>query len=241
MYACYWYDTKIPYPKLFQETCVAHLLHNCATKIKSHFEDKDQLIAKVKAVTIKNRTRQAKFSATGYPPQPVPAKWGSWLNAALYYAKTLLEVKTVVESFVGSEILVTQAKVNLQKSGLAGQLLKIKDQYGCLVKLIEKMESAKYTIKEAVQAFKELDLGKNTCNINQYIKKRMQNNGISEIINMERQGISPAVYHMLQNSQPTSAFCRKIFHVKKLWAKDRNFKVENVRHYMILYFNVSTW
>ena len=60
---------------------------NCAMKIKSHFEDVDQLIAKVKAVTIKNKTRQAKFSAIGYPPQPVPARWGSWLNTALYYAK----------------------------------------------------------------------------------------------------------------------------------------------------------
>ena len=62
---------KSLYPKLFHMTCVAHLLHNCAMKIKAHFEDVDQLIAKVKAVTIKNKTRQAKFSAIGYPPQPV--------------------------------------------------------------------------------------------------------------------------------------------------------------------------
>ena len=33
----------------------------------------------------------------------------------------------------------------------------------------------------------------------------MQNNDTSEIINMERQDISSAEYHMLQNSQPTSA------------------------------------
>ena len=58
---------KFLYPKLFHVTCVAHLLHNCAMKIKSHFEDVDQLIAKVNAVTIKNKTRQAKFSAIGYP------------------------------------------------------------------------------------------------------------------------------------------------------------------------------
>ena len=115
-------------------------------KIKFHFEDRDQQIAKVKAVTIKNNTRQAKFSAIGYPPQPVPTRWGSWLNAALYYAKKLPKVKAIVKSFVGCGILVTQAKVSLQKSGLAGQLLKIKDQYECLAKLIEKMESAKYTI-----------------------------------------------------------------------------------------------
>ena len=118
---------KSLYPKLFHVTCVAHLLRNCAMKIKSHFEDVDQLIAKV--VKIKNKTRPTKFSAIGYPPQPVPIRWGSWLNAALYYTKNLPEVKSIVESFVGSGILVTQAKVSLQKSGLAGQLLKIKDQF----------------------------------------------------------------------------------------------------------------
>ena len=61
--------------------------------------------------------------------------------------------------------------VSLQKSGLAGQLLKIKVQYECLVKLIEKMEIVKYTIKEAVQAIQELDFGEDACNINQYIKQ----------------------------------------------------------------------
>ena len=104
------------------------------------------------------------------------------------------------------------------------------------------MESAKYTIKEAVQAIQELDFGKDTCNINQYIKKKTQNNDISEIINMERQDILPAVYHMLQNSQPTSASVkRNLSMLKKLLAKDRNFKAKNVRHYMILHFNASTW
>ena len=74
-------------------------------KIKSHFEDVDQLIAKVKAVTIKNKTRQAKFSAIGYPPQPVPTRWGSWLNAALYYAKKLSEVKSNCGKFSSFRLL----------------------------------------------------------------------------------------------------------------------------------------
>ena len=53
----------------------------------------------------------------------------------------------------------------------------------------------------------------------------MQNNDISEIINMERQDISPAVYHMLRNSQPKSASVERSFSMlKKLLAKDRNFK-----------------
>ena len=104
------------------------------------------------------------------------------------------------------------------------------------------MESANYTIIEAVQAIQDLDFGADTCNINQYIKKRMQNNDISETINMERQDITSAVYHMLQNSQPTSASIERSFSIlEKVLAKNRNFMVENVRHYMILHFDASTW
>ena len=40
------------YPELFYYTnCEAHILHNCAMKVISHFEDVDQLIAKVKSPT----------------------------------------------------------------------------------------------------------------------------------------------------------------------------------------------
>ena len=58
-------------------------------------------------------------------------------------------MKAIVDEWPG--ILVTQAKVSLQAIGLATQLPKIKEQYECLIKLAETMESSKYTIKEAVQ------------------------------------------------------------------------------------------
>jgi len=54
-----------------RSTYVAHLLHDCAMKVKSHFHDVDQLIASIKAATIKNKSRQAQFAVIGYPPQPI--------------------------------------------------------------------------------------------------------------------------------------------------------------------------
>ena len=58
---------------------------------------------------------------------------------------------------------------------------------------------------------------------------------------MERQDISPALYHMIQNSQPTSASVERSFSMwKKLLAKDKIFTAKNVRHYMILHVNAST-
>ena len=101
--------------------------------------------------------------------------------------------------FEGSGILVAQAKVSLQTTDLATQLLKIIDQYKCLVIFIEMMESAKYIIKVAVQTIEELDFGKDTCSINRYGYKRIKNNDISKIMHMERPDILPAAYSLLQH------------------------------------------
>ena len=46
------------HPKLCYITCLAHLLHNCAMKVKSHFEDVNQQIAKVKAVDKSKKCRK---------------------------------------------------------------------------------------------------------------------------------------------------------------------------------------
>ena len=62
---------KCLYSKLFHETCVAHLLHNCTMKVKSHFEDDDQLIGKAKSAIVKNEIRQAKFVTIGCLHQPL--------------------------------------------------------------------------------------------------------------------------------------------------------------------------
>ena len=83
-------------------------------KVKSHFKDIGQVIAKVKLTTVKNKNRQAKFVTIGCLPQPVVTRWGSWLNASLYCTKNLPEVKEIVGSFEGFDFLVTEAKVNLQ-------------------------------------------------------------------------------------------------------------------------------
>ena len=58
-------------------------------KANSHFEDVDQLIAKLKSATIKYKARQVKFAAIGFSPQPVVTRWEGWLNVGLYHAKNL--------------------------------------------------------------------------------------------------------------------------------------------------------
>ena len=68
---------KSLYSELFHVTCTAHLLHKRGMKVKSHFEDVDQIIAKAKSGTVKNKIRQVKFDTVGCPLQPVATRWGS--------------------------------------------------------------------------------------------------------------------------------------------------------------------
>ena len=89
---------KLLHPRLFHVTFMAHLLHNCAEKVRSHFQQVDNLTAKVKAVTVKNKNRCNKFNEIDTPPQPVLTRWGTWLNAAEYYAKNLVKVREIVNA-----------------------------------------------------------------------------------------------------------------------------------------------
>ena len=74
------------YLSLMHVTCVAHLLHNCAMRVRAHFKNIDEVIATIKAATIKNKGRKKDFYDAGLPspPDPVITKWAAWLRAALY-------------------------------------------------------------------------------------------------------------------------------------------------------------
>ena len=83
----------------------------------------------------------------------------------------------------------------------------------------------KFESHHRLKVIQELDFGVDTCRINRYIKKRMQNNGISKIMDVEGPDNSLVVYSLLQPSQPTSASVQKSFSMlRKLFAKDKNLR-----------------
>ena len=53
------------YPSLMHITCAAHLLHNCAMRVHARFKNIDEVIATIKAATIKNKDRKIDFHDAG--------------------------------------------------------------------------------------------------------------------------------------------------------------------------------
>ena len=121
------------YPSLMHVTCVAHLLHNCAMRVRAHLKNIDEIIATIKAATINNKDRKKDFHDTGLPspPDPVITTWATWLRAALYYSENLPAVRTIVNNWISAGLLVSRAKNAINVEDLVPDLVKL-NQYRTL-------------------------------------------------------------------------------------------------------------
>ena len=81
-------------------------------RVRAHFKNIDEVIATIKAVTIKNKDRKKDFHDAGLPspPDPVITRWATWLRAALYYSENLPTVRTIVNNWTSAGLLVSRAK-----------------------------------------------------------------------------------------------------------------------------------
>ena len=220
------------YPFLMHVTCVAHLLHNCAMRVRARFKNIDEIIATIKAATIKNKDRKKDFHDAGLPsaPDPVITKWATWLRAALYYSENLPAVRTIVNNWTSAGLLVSRAKDAINVKDLVPDLVKI-NQYWTLATNVEFLEESACTITEAYGLLKNMQFDDDPCAIKNYIKKRLSNSDLETIINCTNLTIDPTSYAVLQKAQPTSAAVERSFSMlSKLLRKDRNFDVKNVKN-----------
>ena len=214
-------------------TCVAQL------RVRAHFKNIDEIIATIKAATIKNNNRKKDFHDAGLPcpPDSVITRWATWLRAALYYSENLPAVRTIVNNWTSAGLLVSRAKDAINVEGLVSDLVKI-NQYRTLAANVEFLEGSACTITKAYGLLKNMQFDDDPCAIKDCINKRLSNSDLDTIINCTNLTIDPTSYALLQEAQPTSAAVESSFSMlNKLLRNDRNFDVKNVKKYMMLYYN----
>ena len=110
------------YSSVMHVTCVGHLLHNCARRVRAYFKNINEVIA-----TIKNKNRKKDFHDAGLPspPDPVITRWASCLRAALYYNENLPAVRTIVNNWTSADLLVSRAKDAINVEDLVPDLVEI--------------------------------------------------------------------------------------------------------------------
>ena len=130
-------------PFLVHINCVAHLLHNCAMRMRGYFKIIDDVIATIKTAAIKNKDRKKDFHDAGLPSplDPVITRWTTWFRAALYYNENLPYVRTIANNRTSAGMLVSRAKDAINVKDLVPDLVKI-NQYRTLSAYVEFFEES---------------------------------------------------------------------------------------------------
>ena len=81
-------------------TALPHLLRNCAMRVRAHFKNIDEVMATIKAATIKSKDHKKDFHDAGLLsfPDSVITRWAIWLRTVLYYRENLPAVRTIANN-----------------------------------------------------------------------------------------------------------------------------------------------
>jgi hypothetical protein len=227
------------FKSLFHVTCLSHLLHNCVSKIADFYVNVDELIARIKSLTLKNKKHKIEFEECGVPPNVIVTRWGSWLSSCQWYSRNFVAVKNIVENKIqDAGLIVERAKDVLKKENLFKDIFDINNQYGAILENIDLFNSSKITMKQAYEKLLALDFKEDYAGLKNYIVFRLEKNNISRIINLENKNIGIDTYINLNNCPVSSLSVERSFSLlKKLLSNDRNFNLDNILPYIFIYHN----
>lgn len=84
---------KVFYPNMIHVTCVAHALNRVAEKVRDIFPNVNKLLNNGKKMFLKAPHRVAAYKShldCPLPPEPVITRWGTWIEAALFYSNNFV-------------------------------------------------------------------------------------------------------------------------------------------------------
>lgn len=147
---------RVLFPKIIHITCLAHGLHRLAEHIRSKFDNVNALISNMKSVFLKSPKRIRYFRDNAMdaplPPSPVVTRWGTWLNAAIYYADHFELIEFIVQGLVETESeAIVKVKEVIKKEKLFAELTFIKANFAFLPIAITELETRGSPINAGIE------------------------------------------------------------------------------------------
>jgi hypothetical protein len=147
---------QVLFPNMVHLTCAVHGLHRVAEEVRSLFVSVDCLISNGKKVFLKAPSRVQAFKEKNpevpLPPAPVVTRWGTWVNAALYYAHHLESFREVIEDFSEDDAASIRAtRKCLEDPELRNELAYISAHCSTLPTTITKLEEANLSVSASFE------------------------------------------------------------------------------------------
>ena len=148
---------QVLFPKMVHVTCLAHGLHRVAELICYNYSDVNRLISSGKSIFLKAPLRVKTFKEISpdipLPPSPVVTRWGTWLDAGMYYATNLEKVTEVVVALDETEAQsIVECKKLLENYEIKLSLSFIAANFATLSTTIEKLETRGLSLETAISS-----------------------------------------------------------------------------------------
>lgn len=254
-------ELQLLFPKMIHLTCLAHGLHRIAEEIRSCYSNVNTFISNVKKIFLKSPSRVAKFRemapGVALPPQPIVTRWGTWLDAAVYYSIHYKKIVDIIKTFTSEDCSAIRATESVVSNELFEDLLCIKNNFACVSKTIKSLESKNMKLSDSLKLLEELcnkinnaAAGPITNKIQCKLKSVLDKNpGYKVMVNINNtlQSVNKGPSHSQQDLDLqdfmfvplTSCAVERSFSEYKHCLSDsrRRFTFENFKQYIVVYCN----
>jgi hypothetical protein len=250
-------NLKIFYTNLIHCTCLAHGLNRVAETIRLQFPLVNTLISQGKKIFLKAPLRvqifKEKMPGIPLPPQPVLTRWGTWLDAAMYYADNFEGFKEVVLDFSESTSQsIKDCQTVLKNQEIKQNLAFLKANYKFVSTTIKKLESTGLTLVEAVEIINNFQIAVSrvpgrvgkivTTKLNEVLSKNTGYKVLENISNIfkgdivENFEVEVSLVAKFKYAPLTSVDVERSFsHFKNLLSdRRRSFSVQNIEKHLII-------
>lgn len=252
------------YTNLTHVTCIAHALDRVCEAIQLLHPTTNSLISFTKKIFRKAPKRTQMFRElcpdTPLPPSPIFTRWGTWLEAAEYYAKRLDKIELVIKSLPNKDKKSGSAFIKIAQALFEGdkrwqliqELTNIKQHYVHVRHSITQLETEGQLLTDSISILSKL-VGKLSSAPDEKIKKKManvldKNNGLkalSAIASMDISKIktyarfhnfSPQQFAAFKYAPIVSCCVERSFSSYKRVLRDnrRRFTFENLKMHLII-------
>lgn len=250
---------QVFYPNLNHFTCMAHGLNRLAELVRLEFSDINNLINNGKKAFLKAPLRIEKYRQMApdlpLPPEPIITRWGTWLNAAVFYADNFQQIKNCFLAFDDESAALKICKDCVSDIKVLQQLAFIKAHFSMLATAINDLEATQLPLINSFQILEKVvenlklipgDIGKKIMEKMDGVLHRnpgyVQMKRICNILKGQIEDIpdmNPEDIASMKYAPITSCDVERSFSAYKnvLTDKRHNFTMENLNHILVIYCN----
>ncbi|CAH2003791.1 unnamed protein product [Acanthoscelides obtectus] len=90
------------------------------------------------------------------PPEPVITRWGTWLNAALFYADNFVKIKEIFLLLDADSIALRSCRKSILESNILEDLAFIKVHFFMLAKVIMELKNTQLSLNESFRIIEKV-------------------------------------------------------------------------------------